>query len=80
MVADFDAARASDCPPDEFLRRLRREFPVWGIVADTRRGVWLAVRGKALGGYTLQGRNGVELRERLLAATGDVRSHLHREN
>jgi hypothetical protein len=69
VVPDRDPALVASAGTTEFLCQLRREFPAWGIIADARRGVWLAVRGKALGGQTLQAHDGVELREQLLAAT-----------
>jgi hypothetical protein len=50
---------------EEYLRRLRAEFPYVGFVADVRGGVWIAVQGKNL---TIRADSGVELRERLLAA------------
>ncbi|GAA4229963.1 hypothetical protein GCM10022254_23610 [Actinomadura meridiana] len=55
-----------ECPPgpDEFLTRLRAEFPKLGFVADPSAGAWFAVGG---GGFFVRGRTGIELRERLIA-------------
>lgn len=52
--------------PNEFLCRLRREFPHFGIVVDTRRGVWMAVRGRDL---VIRASDGIVLRERLLSVS-----------
>ncbi|WP_157995686.1 hypothetical protein [Thermomonospora amylolytica] len=52
---------------EEYLRRLRAEFPLVGFVADIRGGVWIAVQGRSL---TVRAANGPELRARLLAALG----------
>jgi hypothetical protein len=49
-----------------YLARLRAEFPHFGILADPRGGVWIAVRGRHL---TIRASSGALLRERLLAAT-----------
>ncbi|GAA3981210.1 hypothetical protein GCM10023085_74440 [Actinomadura viridis] len=46
-----------------YLHRLRAEFPDFGIVADFRRPIWIAVRGRYL---FVKADNGVTLREHLL--------------
>jgi hypothetical protein len=52
---------------EEWLTRLRREFPLFGILHDPRSGTWTAVRGRNI---TLQAATAFELRERLLELTG----------
>jgi hypothetical protein len=52
---------------EEYLRRLRAEFPYVGFVADIRGGVWMAVQGRDL---LIRADSGPELRERLIAALG----------
>lgn len=49
-----------------YLTRLRAEFPHFGILADPARPLWIAVRGN----LTIKAAEGIQLRERLLAATG----------
>jgi hypothetical protein len=45
----------------EFLAHLRAEFPRFGIIADFRRPIWIAVRGQVL----LSAIDGHQLRELL---------------
>jgi hypothetical protein len=52
---------------EEYLRRLRTEFPHVGFVADIGSGVWIAVQGRSL---LIRADSAIELRERLLAAFG----------
>jgi hypothetical protein len=52
--------------PAAILARLRAEFPHFGILADPRRPLWIAVRGNLV----IKTTNAVQLRERLLAAIG----------
>ena len=50
--------------PDSFLAKLRREFPHWGILTETPIAPWVALRGP----LELKASNGIDLREKLLAA------------
>jgi hypothetical protein len=52
---------------EEWLTRLRREFPLVGILHDPGNNTWMAVRGKNL---TVQAPTASELRERLLEIFG----------
>jgi hypothetical protein len=52
---------------NEFLCHLRREFPRWGILRGTSRGPWVAVRSSRLGRLEITAKNGIALREKLLA-------------
>ncbi|MBA9003032.1 hypothetical protein HNR21_001914 [Actinomadura cellulosilytica] len=54
------------CGQDDFLARLRREFPHWAILPGTLRTPWTAVRGRHL---ELTAADGISLREKPLAAT-----------
>jgi hypothetical protein len=49
-----------------FLAKLRGEFPYWGILYDPFHNRWWALRGRRL---ALRESTGIELRDRLLAAT-----------
>ncbi|MEV4255501.1 hypothetical protein AB0J52_20295 [Spirillospora sp. NPDC049652] len=49
----------------EFLAVLRAEFPGVAFAADSAAGRWFAVRGKS---FFVRAVNGLELREKLLAA------------
>jgi hypothetical protein len=49
-----------------WLRRLRQEFPQWGVLHDPFRGRWLGVRGRVL----VEAPTAQELWERLLTAVG----------
>jgi hypothetical protein len=49
----------------ECLARLRAEFPGFGIIADFRRPLWMAVRGEML----IKATDGLQLRECLLGAS-----------
>jgi hypothetical protein len=61
-----DPARQGRTDPAVLLAHLRAEFPGFGIVADPRGHVWVAVRGRHL---IIRASDGVLLRERLLLAT-----------
>jgi hypothetical protein len=49
----------------ELLAHLRTEFPQFGIIADFRRPVWIAVRGQIL----IRAGDGIRLRELLREVT-----------
>lgn len=57
---------AAPAEPESFLAKLRREFPHWGILAETPVAPWVAIRGS----LELKANDGIELRKKLLTATG----------
>ncbi|MBA9005008.1 hypothetical protein [Thermomonospora cellulosilytica] len=48
------------------LARLRAEFPTFGIIADPRRPLWMAVKGDLV----IKAPDSTRLRRRLLAISG----------
>jgi hypothetical protein len=61
-------AQTPDTPT--WLERLRQEFPHWGIMRPSSRGLWLAMSK----GITLRAPTPAELRDKIRDAGGDRRT------
>lgn len=66
-TAAANPASDRDAGTNEFVTALRYEFPHWAILPGSQGGAWVAIQGKDL---TINGADGIELRDQLLIATG----------